>query len=112
MDNQIPFPSSIPKQFNVETFQEPVYDFNVHINLNMPEYVVNLKFEKFYFDKFDLENENDRANLNKFLESGIAFTSPFNVLSPEGLRVLSNIIEYHKENTPQLSKQTNRQAWW
>ena len=26
MKNQISFPSSIPKQFNVETFQEPVYD--------------------------------------------------------------------------------------
>jgi hypothetical protein len=34
------------------------------------------------------------------------------VLSAIGLKVLNDIIEYHKVNTPQLSKQTNRQAWY
>ena len=114
MNDLIPFPKSIPIQFQVDKkFQEPAYDFNIHMNLNMPEYIVNLKFEKFNFDKqFDLENQNDRANLNEFLNPGLAFTSPFNVLSTEGLRVLLQIIEFHKEHTPELSKATNRQAWW
>jgi hypothetical protein len=107
---QISFPKFIPEQFNVNGFKEPVYDFKVHLDLQMPEYVINLKFDKFGFENFDFAKEEDCSRLERFLEPGLAFTSPFKVLTDEGLRVLNEIIEHHKENTPQLSKQTNRQG--
>lgn len=108
---QIPFPKFIPEQFNVNGFKEAVYDFKVHLDLQMPEYIINLKFDKFDLENFDFAKEEDCSRLERFLEPGLAFTSPFKVLTDEGLRVLNEIIEHHKENTPQLSKQTNRQAW-
>ena len=107
---QISFPKFIPEQFKVNGFTEPVYDFKTHLDLEMPDYVINLKFDKFSFENFNLESEEDEKRLQDFLIPGLAFTSPFKVFSNEGLRVLNEIIEYHKENTPQLSKQTNRQG--
>jgi hypothetical protein len=108
---QISFPKFSPEQFKVAAYQEPQYDPKIHLDLEMPEFIINLNFEKFHFENFSIENKNDCARLNEFLQPGLAFTSTFRVLSEEGLRVLNEIIEYHKENTPQLSKQTNRQAW-
>jgi hypothetical protein len=116
MLEQIPLPNFIPEQFaQVTSYKdEPVYDFSKHVDIRLPEYVVNLKFEKFKMadsSSFDFENEHDCQQLREFLAPGLAFTSPFRVMSDEGLRVLNEIIEYHKKNSRPLSKHSNRFDW-
>ena len=104
----IPYPKTSPEDFKVSDFQEPIYDPNLHLDFDLPEYIVNLKFEKLFLK--DIPDEND-DRLKEYLKSELAFTSPFKVLSDKGLEVIRQIIEFHKENTPKLSKHTNRQAW-
>jgi hypothetical protein len=109
---QCPFPSSYTKNYkSCDKFEEPVYNPDIHLDLKLPEYIVNLKFEKFFLKEIDLNIESDNEKVKDFLKPGLAFTSPFKVLSSEGLKVLRGIIDYHLTNTPHLSKHTNRQAW-
>ena len=67
---QIPFPNFIPEQFTVNTPDEPIYDPRIHLNLERPEFIINLKFEKFFLQNFDADNKNDRERLNEFLKPG------------------------------------------
>ena len=109
---QCPWPATHAKNYEVcEKFDEPIYNPDIHLDLKLPEYIVNLNFEKLYLNEIDLNSENDTEKVKDFLKPGLAFTSPFKVLSSEGLRVLRGIINYHTENSPHLSKHTNRQAW-
>ena len=108
------FPEFVPDKFQVADLKEPVYDPKVHLDLKMPEYVVNLKFEKFVPTPDLLTNgsEEELEKLREFLKPGLAFTSPFRVLSDEGLRVMREVIEYHKEKTPSVNMHSNRHPWY
>lgn len=109
---QIPWPSSNPDHFQFDNeYPEPVYNPKEHLDFSMPDYVVNLKFETFNTKGLSFQNDDDVAKLKLFLQPGLAFTSPFKLLSNEGLKVIREIIEHHKTNTPRLSKHTNRQSW-
>jgi hypothetical protein len=109
---EIPWPKNHPENYEFcENINEPVYDHNIHTDFELPEFIVNLKFEKLFLSEIDLKREKDKEKLSCFLESGLAFTAPFKVLSDEGVRVVREIINYHIENSPHLSSHTNRQAW-
>lgn len=109
--SQIPWVNSNPENYELSNYAEPVYDPKLHLDLQLPEYLINLKFERLDLLGFDLNSNEDSLKIKQFLLPGLAYTAPFKVLSKEGLKVLREIIDYHKENTSQLSNHTNRQAW-
>lgn len=109
---QCPLPTSTAKNYETcEEFKEPVYDPNVHLDLQYPEYIVNLNFETMYLKDIDFNNENDVKKVNEFSKPGLAYTAPFKILSSDGLRVLKEIIDFHLDNKPHLSKKTSRHPW-
>lgn len=108
------FPEFVPDKFGVSDFKEPVYDPKIHLDLKMPEYIVNLKFDKFFPTSDLLTNgsEDELEKLKEFLKPGLAFSAPFRLLSDEGLRVMREIVDYHKENTPPVNMHSNRHPWY
>jgi hypothetical protein len=69
---KISFPNFTPEQFTVHQYNEPIYDPFVHLDLQKPDFIINLKFDKFYFEKFNPDCQNDRDRLNEFLKPGFA----------------------------------------
>lgn len=63
--------------------EEPVFDPKVHLDLQMPEYVRVLE---------TFEKSNTFPKINKTGGSDFAYSSPFQVLSAEGIRVIKEIV--------------------
>ena len=69
---KISFPNFTPAQFTVNQYNEPTYDPLVHLDLQKPEFIINLKFEKFYLENFNPDCQNDCNSLSEFLKPGFA----------------------------------------
>lgn len=83
---------------------EPQFDPKKHLNLEMPEYVRLLST----FEKAKYTPDITSSEWRKKGENGtdFAYTSPFSLLSDEGIRVLLDIIqrETHRAGDPRASR--------
>jgi len=80
---------------------EPQFDPKIHLDLKMPEYVRLL-------DSFEKAKYTPDINTRKSNENGtnFAYTSPFSLLSDEGIRVLLDIFkrESHRAGDPSSAR--------
>jgi len=86
------------------TAPEPVFDPQKHLNLQMPEYVRLLStFEKAKFTPDITSSEWKQKGENG---TDFAYTSPFSLLSDEGIKALLDIIqrESHRAGDPKASR--------
>ncbi|CAF0788546.1 unnamed protein product [Brachionus calyciflorus] len=106
-----PRPNYSPENYNkLAEFEKFKYDANIHLDIHLPDYVINLKFETLYMKDIDLNKNEDYLRFRKFLEPGLAFTAPFKVFSEEGVKVLREIVEISK-SIPQVNFFTKRHPW-
>jgi hypothetical protein len=84
----IPFPSEIPSGFQGTDPNEPVYDPQVHLQIEPPEFLIGLDYKKY---KFPLSEED------KKVFPGVSVTAPFRIVSDEGVKVLRAIFEKNKQ---------------
>jgi hypothetical protein len=91
----LPLPPTKGLPFKINTYKdvdEPVFDPDVHLNLEMPKYVRVLPdFEP--MDKTPCF-ANDQNG------SRFAYSAPFQVFSQEGMRVIKKIIRREEKNIP------------
>jgi hypothetical protein len=91
----IPFPSHFPE--GMEPEKESVkFDPKVHLDIKHPEHLVDLDFKQ---RPFPLPKGEPFP--------GLAFTTPFRLMSEEGVKVLREIVQKHSNN-PMLKQSDNR----
>jgi len=79
--------------------QEPTFDPKVHLNLRMPEYVRLLStFEKAPYTP-DIADSMNRGEQG----TDFAYTSPFSLLSEEGVKAINDIIKRESHRAPDTS---------
>ncbi|CAF4093764.1 unnamed protein product [Adineta steineri] len=86
--NTISMPPLLPHPTFTLYQDEPVYDPDIHLSLTEPDYVVLL-------DKFQHVSKTPKIDrsVTSNVDGQLAYTSPFQVLSDEGYRVLLMIID-------------------
>lgn len=107
----VPQPNFSPQNYEkAGEFSHFKYDPKIHLDIQLPEHVINLNFETFYMKNKDLNHIQDYLEFKEFLMPGLAFTSPFKVFSEEGVRILKEIAEISKK-IPQVNFYTARHPW-
>jgi len=87
--DKIPLSETCPTGFETQP-EEVVFDPAVHVDYQQPEYVVDMNFNKVSYTEY----------VNRKEEFGeLAFTSPFKLLSSEGVQTLRNLVDRYKDHS-------------
>lgn len=92
----IVFPNKDPSPHFKLRHEDVKFDASKHLCFEDPEYVVNMNFERIPFDSW---------KTNKTEE--LAFTSPFRILTDEGIQEIKKIIKSY-ENDPYINQSNDR----
>jgi len=102
----LPLPPQAKLPFRINTYDdvdEPIFDASIHLNLELPDYVK-------VFPDFK-EMKKTPPFVGDVNGSRLAYSSPFQVFSEEGIRVLKKIItREEKQGVPPSSSRGNKIA--
>jgi hypothetical protein len=87
--SDFPFPTDNPPEFQSEK-EEFQFDATKHIQFEKPEYIVDLNFDKINYDTYI-------ANKDQY--GPLAFSSPFKVLSLEGVSVMRGLVSRYQDRS-------------